>query len=114
MKKRCIALSACLVVLLCLLLPFFLFLQALDGMTENTVVMTLVSPQGTYTAKVINSDQGAMGGNTLVEVYKGGLFGREKKVDRVYTGPWGEYETMEIYWKNDHCLVINSVEYMVG
>ena len=80
------------------------------------MVKTVESPAGAYCAQVIDSDQGAMGGNTHVEVTEKSrldliLFRIEKEPERVYSGEYGEYETMEIYWKDDACLVINGVEY---
>ena len=75
-------------------------------MVENTVVQTPESPDGEYVAQVIRSDQGALGGDTLVEVYP-----KEKprQKQRVYVGEWGEYTAMEICWKTDTCLVINGM-----
>ena len=111
--KKTVLLWSC-VALLLLLLPFVLFVLSLRGLSQNTVVQTLDSPNGTYFAQVIDSDQGAMGGATIVEVYQSNSFlGRHKKVDRVYTGRYGEYKTMEIYWKDDTCLVINGTEYPI-
>lgn len=104
----------CIVAVFLLILPFLLFVLSLRGMSENTVVMTLESPEGGYFVQVIDNDQGALGGATIVEVYESQSFlGRHKKVSRVYTGEWGEYRTMEIYWKDEHCLVINAVEYRI-
>ena len=85
---------------------------------QNTVVLTVESPSGSYYAQVIDSDQGALGGDTLVNVYeKSGinmiLFKIEKKPQQVYFGEWGEFKNMEIYWKDDACIVINSVEYEI-
>ena len=85
---------------------------------QNTVVKTVESESGEYYAQVIDSDQGALGGDTLVDVYKKSgvnliLFKIEKKPQRVYFGDWGEFENMQIYWKGDNCLVINSVEYEI-
>lgn len=85
---------------------------------QNTVVQTADSPSGKYYAEVIDSDQGALGGDTLVKVYERGgvnaiLFKIEKKPQNVYFGEWGEFENMKIRWKDDHCLIINSVEYTV-
>ena len=105
-----------------LLLPigFLGFLTSVFGdIGQNTVVQTVESPGGKYCAQVIDSDQGALGGATLVEVCeKGGIdaviFKLEKKPQRVYTGAWGAYEDMEIGWNGDGCLVIDSVEYPVG
>lgn len=85
---------------------------------ENSVVQKVESPNGAYYAEVINSDQGALGGDTLVDVYENKkidalIFTISKKSQRVYSGEWGEFEDMEIHWKNDNCLVINSVEYII-
>ena len=35
------------------------------------------------------------------------------KPQTVYIGEWGEFKNMRIYWKNDECLVINSMEYEI-
>lgn len=85
---------------------------------QNTVVKSVDSPDGTYYAEVIDSDQGALGGDTLVNVYEHKginaiLFRIEKKPQRVYFGEWGEFMDMEIYWKNNNCLVINSTDYEI-
>ena len=85
---------------------------------QNTVVQTVESPSGKYYAQVIDSDQGALGGDTFVDVYKKSginvvIFKIGKKPQRVYFGEWGEFKNMQIYWKDDGCLVINSVEYEI-
>ncbi len=98
---------------------FFSFLSlAFGDIAQNTVVKTVKSPDGYYYAQVIDSDQGAMGGNTFVHVHKKEkldaiIFKIQTKPQRVYTGKWGEFENMEIYWEDDGCLVINSVEYKI-
>ena len=86
---------------------------------HNTVVKTLPSPSGTYYAQVVDNDQGAMGGRTDVVVYEKFvlnllLFQVEKKPQTVYTGHWGEFETMQIHWRSDSCLVIDGREYPVS
>lgn len=110
MKRIPLYLLAGMFVLLVLTMPVILLSCSLGDLTENTVVQTLESPDGTYIAQVISSDQGAMGGNTLVEVYPKG---KPRQKQRVYMGDWGEHTTMEIYWKTNTCLVINSVEYPI-
>lgn len=95
----------------------FIFL-IFGNIGQNTVVQTIESPSGEYYAQVIDSDQGALGGDTLVDVYKNGginaiIFKIEKKPQRVYFGDWGEFKNMQIYWESDDCLVINSVEYSI-
>ena len=83
---------------------------------ENTVVKAVDSPSGAYYARVVDADQGALGGNTLVYVYDSrkldaGLFDITKRPTRVYLGEWGAFKNMDIYWESDECLIINSRRY---
>lgn len=104
-----------------LLLPigFASFIALIFGnFGQNTVVQTVESPSGKYYAQVIDSDQGALGGNTFVDVYEKSefnliVFRVEKKPQRVYSGQWGVGENMQIYWKDNGCIIINSVEYEI-
>ena len=104
-----------------LTLPIGLFglLVVFFPIGQNTVVQTVESPSGRYYAELIDSDQGALGGDTLVTVHERGkdinliFFKMEKKPQRVYLGEWGKFKDMEIYWKDDGCIVINSVEYEI-
>ena len=108
-KKILLAISVTLGCLLALVFCFaFLIKLTFGGMWENTVVEKIPSPGGNYYAEVIDSNQGAMGGNTFVDVREQGLF---KESVRIYTGVYGEFNSMEIYWKGENCLVINGVEY---
>lgn len=99
---------------------FFGFIALVFGdLGENTVVQTVESPSGAYYAEVINSDQGALGGDTLVDVYENKeidalIFKISKKRQRIYHGEWGEFENMTVYWKNENCLVVDSVEYTIN
>lgn len=105
--------------LMVLPIGFISFILLIFGnIGQNTIVKTVESPSGKYYAQVIDSDQGALGGDTLVVVYeKSGinaiLFKIEKKPQRVYFGEWGEFNNMQIYWKDDECLIINSTEYPI-
>ncbi len=106
--------------LLCIyFLCVILFFRLLFGtFGENTVVKTIESQSGKYYAEVIDSDQGALGGNTFVDVYEKSIIETpvltvSKKPKRIYSGRWGEYKKMQIYWENDTCIVINSVEYEI-
>lgn len=76
----------------------------------------ILSPDRTYYAEVINIDQGALGGDTVVYVHRSRgvnlfLLSFNKIPQKVYIGEWGEYKTMQIEWKNENCLVIDSKEY---
>ena len=100
-------------------ISFFSFIALIFGdIGQNTVVQTVESPNGKYYAQVIDSDQGALGGDTFVDVYERGkinaiLFQIENEPQRIYSGDWGEFKNMQIHWKDDNCLVINSVEYEI-
>lgn len=99
------------------------FLSFIDYMFNdfgvNTVVQTLSSPDGKYKAYVIDSDQGALGGNTFVDVcdVRSGIdlyiLEISKKSQRVYSGDWEEYWDMEIYWLEDKALSINGATYSI-
>ena len=88
------------------------------GFGDTNTVQTVESPSKKYYAQVIDDDQGALGGATLVNVCENSginaiLFKIKKKPKTVYRGNWSEYKNMQIYWKNDKCPVINSVEYKI-
>ena len=94
------------------------FAMLLVNFVKNTVVKTVESPSGKYYAQVIDSDQGALGGDTQVKVYENKninllLFKIEKKPQSVYFGDWGEFRTMQIYWAGEGCLIINSVSHYI-
>ena len=101
------------VFLLCLLLTFFTIGQL-------RVVQSVPSPDGTYYAEVIDDDQGALGGNTLVEVYdtrkKIDLFflSVQKNPQRVYFGRWGMFKNMKLEWESEQVLLINGVPHEIN
>ena len=107
-------------VILALPICFFSFIRLTIGsFGENTVVQAVPSPSGTYSAEIIDSNQGALGGNTFVEVNENrkinlGLFRIERKSQRIYQGDWGEHLDMQICWKTDNCLVIDGIEYEIA
>lgn len=111
LKITALVLSALMVLPIC----YLSFIASIFGnISQNTVVQTVESPSGKYYAEVIYSDQGALGGDTFVDVYeKSGIdaviFKIKKKPQRVYSGKYG----VEIYWKDERFLVINSVEYEI-
>lgn len=93
-----------------------LIIHVFGDLSSDTVVSTVYSPDGAYRADVIDNDQGALGGNTFVDVYETEcldlfVFRVLRKPVRVYAGDWGEFENMVIYWKDDGCLVIDAEEY---
>lgn len=104
-------------ILLCGLCYLGLFCLIVGSIGHTTVVRTVESPSATYRAEVLDIDQGALGGDTVVDVYENDkhydffLFTISKSPNRVYIGNWGEFKSMRIHWKDDQCLVINSKEY---
>lgn len=95
---------------------FSFFTVFFGNFAVNTVVETINSPNGEYYAEVVDSDQGATGGSTIVYAKKSDclnfpILKIEKIPQRVYLGEWREYETMDIYWKDEKSLIINSKEY---
>ena len=114
-KHVLLSLSASLMVLL---LPLGFLSSLLHGLSANTVVQTIPSPDGSHYAQIIDSDQGAMGGNTFVEVCASEeldalLFKIKKKPWQVYSGDWGEAHSLQIRWKDNRTLDINSVLYEI-
>ncbi len=100
------------VAVLCLLVLTF------GGLSQETIVRTEASPGGTWYAQVIERDEGALGGDTVVEVrpqreWNAGLIRIAGEPRRVYTGDWGESGTMEIHWEDEHTLRIDSSLYKV-
>jgi hypothetical protein len=81
---------------------------------QNTVIRQEMSPDKSYTAILIDSDHGALGGNTVVNIeYHTSIinvgFGQFVKVRRLYIGNWGEFETMRLEWKDANILLIMGI-----
>ena len=79
---------------------------------------TACSPSGNYYAQVVVDDQGALGGNTYVDVYEDkGMdtfyFTICDEPERIYRGDWSDHLNMDLAWESEEILVINSVEYPV-
>lgn len=84
------------------------------GLTE--VVRSEASPDGTYTANVINVDQGALGGDSVVRVQRVRLFGVPLDdvvcLDRrVWLGDWGTTHLIGMHWVDDNTLMIQGEEH---
>lgn len=99
-------------------LVFSLFVVSSSYLFTRSLEKHIVSPDRTYYAEVVNVDQGALGGDTVVYVHRSrgiNLFflSFNRIPQKVYSGEWGEYKTMQIEWKNESCLVIDSKEYNI-
>lgn len=85
-----------------------------EVMSKVTVMREVTSPDGTYTAKVIDADYGATGGDTLVRVYDNsrtvniGLGSFTPRNELGYRGEWGRWDELEVSWLDDHTLMLNG------
>lgn len=84
-----------------------------------SVVQSLISPCGSYEAMLIDIDEGALGGSTVVDVKDVSRsfdlgFARFDSVKRVYRTGWGAYETMTLSWQDDDTLLIDGHPYSFG
>jgi hypothetical protein len=77
-----------------------LLLFAVSGCESHSA--PIYSPSGTMAARIENADEGATGGQTLVELYWAHGFERET----VYDGGWKSVEPSDIKWTNDSELKI--------
>lgn len=96
------------------------YLHSVFGnLSNNAAVKSVPSPDNSYTAEVISSDQGALGGNTFVEIRFNSktiniLIGEFTKPSaRIYSGEYSEFENMQISWKDNQTLLINGAEYKI-
>lgn len=112
--------SVVLSVLLAAVLLFSSLISFIFGdLGQKTVVKSAASPRNTYLAEVIDDNQGALGGDTHVDVWTVGktvdlfLCKFSKSPVCVYTGKWGEFGTMRLSWRDEHTLVINGTNYDV-
>ena len=112
--KYCIGTACAIFFALCLAaLPAVLIGATFGRISSEAVVQTLPSPAGSYTAVVIDSDQGALGGNTFVEVRPEAhldlAVGKFSKPSfRVYTGDYGEAQHLQLSWQDEQTLMING------
>ena len=87
----------------------------LSGFGANTVLAHEISPGNTYCAEVIDNDQGALGGATILNVYKDdesfsiGSFDFRQNEKKIYSGRWGEYQSL--YWRDNDHLTMNDAIY---
>lgn len=86
------------------------------GWVENTVVRQIPSPEGHYTAQIIN-EQGLRDSDTLVRIQNcrrraDVLFGKfETPAKRIYELEWGSAENMTVQWHDEDTVIINGKYY---
>ena len=92
---------------------FVLFLTTLPPFGHNEVIQSTISPNGHYKAELWESSQGALGGATWIYVTRQpnsiNFFFAElqRRPMRVYSGRWGEFHSMTLYWEADNILHVD-------
>lgn len=109
-RTLCKVLSVLLTLGLVLMTPIWLFASV---MGYRKVVREVDSPGGQYTAIVTDINEGALGGDTLVEVRDNEqtipiLLGSFISKEEVYRGPWGQWEDLDLVWEGEDVLCING------
>lgn len=94
----------------------FLLAITFGSMTQQKAFRGKLSPDGLYMVTVISSDSGAVGGGTMLALEEVPSSirlgcGRLAKLELIYSGEWNEYQHISYYWKDDHTLLINGIEY---
>lgn len=107
-----------LTVILSVIFGFIAFISLIfTNFGENTITQTLQSPNNTYVAWTISSDQGALGGDTYVYVRNSKedvnlLFGTLMTQQKtLWTGGWNAEPILQ--WADDSNLLIDNVNYNV-
>ncbi|MBQ6893208.1 MAG: hypothetical protein IJN48_03290 [Clostridia bacterium] len=97
-------------------LAYIMFISfLLSNFGENTIVQTVYSPDNIYSAYVLSSDQGGLGGSTHVYVRRidkdikllTGTF--ITNADELWIGNWGEEPT--VFWIDENNVSVNGKEY---
>lgn len=111
-RKISLSLSALLLIPLLLLAFGSLFF---GGIGQRRVVRQVPSPDGSLLAEIVEDDQGALGGATLVELCPRGWDGKwgVRLSRQIWFGPWGEHDNLELRWKDAGCLVIQGRDYPI-
>jgi hypothetical protein len=106
LKIIAVFISSCLLLVSMLLSMLFLsfgFFLSDFGLTEE--IRTVPSPNSNYSLVVVNVNQGALGGNTLINVRRSYL-GMVEWKRRIYIGRWGEQPNIE--WVGNYEISVNG------
>ena len=102
-----------------LILFIMSFLHILTFEPQVTVMQSEMSPNFVYLAKIVESNSGAVGGATRVEVTRQKrdinlLIGKvQKNSITIYADELDVFSTMTLQWKTDEILYINEDEYII-
>lgn len=102
---------------LAVIVLLFLAISALmQNFGASQVVQSVDSPDKGYIAIVLDVDEGALGGSTIVEVQKNTLFGMRLRSmihlkRRVFIGEWGMGDELDLSWMENNTLLIDGISY---
>lgn len=105
--------------LLFLLIPFSLLANYFGDIVKNEEIKRIYSPNEDYALSIINNDQGALGGSTIIYLLNERdnrdyyFFTISKKNKMVYQGKWGEWENLNINWLDYERFKIDNKIYNV-
>ena len=90
----------------------------LSGIGYVKVVRSVPSPNGEYVAEILDANQGALGGDTIIQIQEDKginclIFKIEKKPNRIYYGEWGEFDDIDVRWENNEVVLIDAVKYPI-
>lgn len=120
MPNKLRAISVVLTAAMFLPFAFFAFMMATFGnIGQSTVIKTVPSPDGSYYARVIDDDQGALGGSTIVDVcenkaFNAGIFTIRREPQMVYYGDWGYFDQIKVHWKDSATLIVDGKEHSIS
>ena len=106
-------LAGILVALLLIVMPFSLIFGQFG---KTTVLERMPSPDGRHVAFVVDSDEGALGGSTVVRVEKTSLPFRMAKPffsvrKNVFIGDWGIGDELSVEWLGESVLLVDDKQY---
>ena len=117
-KARQITNIIAVIVLVIPLIIGLLFVTLFGSIGYVKVVRSVPSPNGEYIAEILDSNQGALGGDTIIQIQEDKginclIFKIEKKPNRIYYGEWGEFDDIDVRWENNEVVLIDAVKYPI-
>jgi len=91
-----------------LLIPVGILGICLGDFGANTVIDQQYSPNGIHRTITIDSDQGALGGDTIVKLERMYFGIAKKNIKILYHGHWGE--NPNVIWVDNNTVKINEID----
>ena len=80
---------------------------------REKTIKSIMSPDQNHYIKVLDSDGGARGGKTFIDLYENAgidlfFIKVEKNPKRIWEGEWLAFEKIQIKWNGSECIIIDS------